>query len=182
MARPYPGGPMAAVAMVDAYAELMVAVSDAARARLGDPALAAYQIGVFAAHEDGMLREAWTAAPDGARRDVMTTVAELAVRAGADPADLEPAADTATHMWLAARLARSLYDLAVEELAKADRPGGPARSLAPDVPWELATGATGVYAMSTVCDSAEPEVAKIAAVVALSAAAHRAIPPEVGHG
>jgi hypothetical protein len=173
MARPHPYGPIVALGEVGAVATLTLAVAGAAREyRSGHAGAAPWRAGIAAALVDADLRQAWEAASDGGRRDVMTTVAEAAARAGVDPAGLQPPDSVADReAYVAGRFAADLFDLAVEELAMPGR--DPERSLLPEAPWEMALGPTGIYAMGVVCDSSEPEVAKVAATVALSAAAQQ---------
>jgi hypothetical protein len=161
--------PLGMLSDVMTVVELTTAVGEASH-DYQLPGEAPWRVGVAAA-EDGDLRDAWASASDGGRRDVMTAAAELAARVGIDTAGLEPPDDAGSDAYLAGRFARDMYDLAVEELAMPGR--NPKRTLVPGAPWEPAQGATGIYAMSTVCDSTEPEVAKLAATVMLSAAAQR---------
>jgi len=101
--------------------------------------------------------DAWDRAPDGARRDLLTTAARMAVEAGVPAGELEPNSN-----------AYSLLDLAQGERAK-----DPAAQIIADSPVAQPAGPTGIYAISLVCDSTEPEEAKRAAyaLLALSAAA-----------
>jgi hypothetical protein len=126
------------------------------------------------ATSDPGLRAAWDEASHAGRRDVLTGVAELAARRGVDPAGLQPpaGAQLGHDLDLGAQYAMGLLELAAGELAAPGR--DPRRSLLPTAPWEPATGPTGSYAMSWVCDFNELESAKLAAAVVLAAAAQQA--------
>jgi hypothetical protein len=96
--------------------------------------------------------DAWDRAPDGARRDLLTTGARMAVEADVPAGKLEPNSNAAM-----------LLDLAQSERAK-----DPAAPITADSPVAQPAGPTGIYAISLVCDSTEPEEAKRAAYALLA--------------
>ncbi len=96
--------------------------------------------------------DAWDRAPDGARRDLLTTGARMAVEAGVPAGELEPNSNAAM-----------LLDLAQGERAK-----DPAAPITAGSPLAQPAGPTGIYAIGLVCDSTEPEEAKRAAYALLA--------------
>lgn len=112
--------------------------------------------------EDPNVQAAWEEASDFPRRDYMTFVAEQAHRAGVTA--------EALGNWLppATMHAVNLLELAADEIAAA---ADPTASLLPEDPTTARVGPTGIYAVSTVCDSTDPEPDKIGACAVLNAAA-----------
>ena len=98
---------------------------------------------------------AWDTAPDGARRDLLTTAARLAVEAGVPAEALEPNSNAAM----------------LADLARHERASDPAAPITADSPVAQPAGPTGIYAIGLVCDSTEPEEAKRAAYTLLALAA-----------
>jgi len=100
---------------------------------------------------------AWDQAPDGARRDLLTTAARLAVEAGVLAEVLEPNSNAAMLL----------------DLTRHERGEDPAAPITAPSPLAQPAGPTGIYAISLVCDSTEPEEAKRAAYALLALAAER---------
>lgn len=115
---------------------------------------------------DPDVTDVWANSSDFPRRDYMTFCAETASRAGVTAETLRAAGDTA-----AVEYAEALVELATEQIAAA---ADPAASLIPEMPTMVARGPVGCYAVSTVCDSTEPEEDKILACALLIAAARPA--------
>lgn len=145
---------MAAVfAALDLVHAATVAISDAHAASLPPAA----RLAAIVANAGFVA--AWDAAPDGARRDLLTTAARMAVEAGVPAEALEANSNAAM-----------LLDLAQHE-----RAGDPAAPITAPSPLAQPAGPTGIYAISLVCDATEPEAAKRAAYAQLAlAAAERA--------
>ncbi len=120
--------------------------------------------------EDEDVVDMWAEASDFPRRDYMTFAAEHAHRSGVTAAAFAPeSADEGLSP--AAQYATDLIELARDEIAAA---ADPSASLLPESPAQVKVGPVGCYAVSTVCDSSEPEEDKIRACALLIAAAHLA--------
>jgi hypothetical protein len=147
--------PLATMAAIFATLDLVAAATQAIRDTHAAGLPPAARLAAIVANAGFVA--AWEQTPDGARRDLLTTAARLAVEAGVPADDLEPNSNAAM----------------LADLARHERASDPAAPITADSPLAQPAGPTGIYAISLVCDATEPEAAKRAASgqLALAAAA-----------
>jgi hypothetical protein len=142
--------PRAVMAAVFAALDLAAAATEAVNHATETGLPRAAQVAAVASNVG--LVAAWDSAPDGARRDLLTTAARLALEAGVPADALEPNTNAA----------------ALLDLARHERAENAAAPITATSPVAQPAGPTGIYAIGLVCDSTEPEEAKRAAYALLA--------------
>jgi hypothetical protein len=144
---------------------LAVTAGEIARHYLGAVATWSYAVPCIAT--DPELLEAWRSASDGARRDIMVTMAQLAAQAG-----VELDAEVCPDAYVLLNFARG--ELGLSPGQRWTSPTAP-NPLASPMPWGSPVGPTSIFAAGYVRKSAktEEEVLSTLATLAASGEDHR---------